>query len=754
MNTRLAATFRERPFLFALAAVALAYSLVAGLQTVADPDFFWQMATGRWVAQHHHVFSTDVFSYTANGQPWIYPVGSGLLFYAAFLVGGYALISWLGAITCVAVTAILLRRGSAATAALAIIAVPFLAARTAPRAEMFTVLLFAAYLSILWEQYEAGTRKLWLLPLLMLVWINLHLGFIAGLGLMAGYVAAELARMLNPSKRGSSGERLRLAMPWFAATLLATLANPWGWNIYRALFRQNAAMSIHSELITEWARMSFTSVTLQQALDLRDPASSGEWILLIALVAAVVAVVKRQWCAGVLLAGALVMAIRHFRFMGLLACVAVLAGGAVLGSSLESVASRAGDKRLLSICSGGFTAVLLLLVALRCSDLVSNRYYFTSNEIRSFGPALSWWYPDRAMAFMEREHLPPQVFNDYNVGGFMVWRLGQQYQDYADGRAIPFGPEIFSHLQELLQSPPDSSIWQRESETYGINTVLLSLGRYEGLKFVASALPYWCSSQEWRAIYLDEVSAVFVRRTTETQPLIDKFAVDCLTAPLPAEAQAGSRQAEFNRLANAAALLLTLQRYQEAASVSTQALSLFGDSGALWYIRGKAIILTGHPEEGERDLLRSASLEVNVATWSELANLYRSEHRYGAAENALKRLSTISPDPTPALLMLGYTYLEEGKVPEALTTFNGAEKKVASGNSVVRAEINHGRASAYDTLGDLGRAVASEEAAVRLSPQNQNYWNQLASLYRAQGRVADADQAAERAAMLSKAQQP
>src|ERR1022692_1389956 len=123
-----AAWFRERPWFWILSAVALTYAFLAGLRTVSDYDIFWQMATGRWVAQHHATFSTDVFSYTAQGQPWIYPVGSGLLFYAAFLVGGYSLLSWLGAVACVSVIALLLRRGSAACAALAIIAVPAIAA--------------------------------------------------------------------------------------------------------------------------------------------------------------------------------------------------------------------------------------------------------------------------------------------------------------------------------------------------------------------------------------------------------------------------------------------------------------------------------------------------------------------------------------------------------------------------------------------------------------------------------------------------
>ncbi len=117
------------------------------------------MATGRWVVQHHHVPSADVLSYTARGEHWLYPVGAGVVFYLAFLIGGYALLSWMSAAACAGTVALLLRRGSSASAAIAILAVPLIAERTPPRADMFTVVLFAAFLSVLWENYQTGRAR-------------------------------------------------------------------------------------------------------------------------------------------------------------------------------------------------------------------------------------------------------------------------------------------------------------------------------------------------------------------------------------------------------------------------------------------------------------------------------------------------------------------------------------------------------------------------------------------------------------------
>ena len=75
----------------------------------------------------------------------------------------------------------------------------------------------------------------------------------------------------------------------------------------------------------------------------------------------------------------------------------------------------------------------------------------------------------------------------YNEGGHFVWRLGPKCLDYIDGRAIPFGDQSFLRLDELMQSDPDSSEWEKEADRYAINTLLIPIARYEGLTPVSSS---------------------------------------------------------------------------------------------------------------------------------------------------------------------------------------------------------------------------------------------------------------------------
>ena len=741
--------FRQRGWLLALMVAALVYALLAGLRKVSDFDLFWQLATGRWVAQHHAVFSTDVFSYTASGQPWIYPVGSGLVFYGAFLLGGYTLISWLGAMACAGSIALLVRRASPMTAVLAIVAVPAIAIRTTPRADIFTIVLFSAFLSVLWERYDYGAGKLWLLPLLMVAWVNLHLGFVSGLALSALYVAAEAIRQLRGRASRERGGRLKLLALWLAVMFAATLVNPWGWNIYSAIFRQGAAMTVHSARIEEWAGVTLGWGTFKQALEFRNPTSASEWLLVAAFLALLVGVFRRKWLAALLLAGSCWLTLRHVRFVAELAAVVVVVGGSVLTAELKNTRWRFRNPRMNKRLGEILATAFLLLACLRSADLVTNRYYLGGDQITTFGGGLSWWFPDRAMAFIEREKLPAQIFNGYEEGGFLVWKLGPMYTDYIDGRAIPFGPGALDRLRQLQLSGPDSPLLLHTADFYGINTIVFALARNDGLERVSGVLPQYCISQNWRPVYLDEASAVFVRRTPQTQEIIDRFPVDCATAPIPRVGETGGRAEEFDRWANAASLLLALNRNQEALNASNQALSVFGDSPGLLDVRGRALLLTGHLYEAERDLRKSAAEDDQVATWSQLAAIYHAQHRYPETIHALEHLATLQPHPEETLLNLGYTNIEAGKPTEALSAFDRAQSAAsAKGGDSVLAAADDGRAMVWEMSGNVAEATLYEERATSLAPQVPFFWNRLAHMYQAQGRSDDALRAGERAAML------
>jgi hypothetical protein len=135
--------WRRDPMRAALLFLALVYALFAGLRLVSETDLGWQMATGRHILEQYHIPSTALFTYRAPKAPWIYPAGSEVFFYLCFLAaGGFAAISWLGALACGASVALANWRGGRATrfpVPPGWTAPPY---RTMPRADIFTTVLF------------------------------------------------------------------------------------------------------------------------------------------------------------------------------------------------------------------------------------------------------------------------------------------------------------------------------------------------------------------------------------------------------------------------------------------------------------------------------------------------------------------------------------------------------------------------------------------------------------------------------------
>lgn len=740
-----------------LAVLTLIYALFAGLRTVSDFDLGWQMATGRWIIQHHSIPSVDVLSYTAAGQPWIYPVGAGLIFYLAYLIGGYALLSWIGAAACVGAIALLLRKNSATGAALAILAVPLIALRTTPRADMFTVVLFAAFLGILWEQHIRGGAKLWLLPLLMIAWVNLHLGFVAGIAVIAAYSAAEvLDAALDKPQRTAAVQRLRGAAPWLAASVLATLANPWGWRIYRALLVQQRVNSQHEYLIAEWSKLPLTWAAIGASLSLRETAGALYLLLAIALVAAGLAVRRSQWGAAILLLGASYVATRYVRMGAIFACVVVVVGGPILGEALARFSLRLPTERARFILTGATVAILALLVVVRCFDLATNRFYMRGSSESAFGAGLSWWFPERAAEFIESNNLPGELFNTYNEGGFVSWRLGPQLRDTIDGRAPVFGVQAIERNSKLLQSPLGSSLWRDESRQHNVNTILLPLARFDGIELVR--LQDFCNSPVWQPVYLDEVSAVFVRRDAPgAQNLLPRYSVNCASAALPPQPPKGTGAQAFNAWANAAAVLSTLGRNSEALTATDNALEIFSGSSFLHWLRGNLLYGSGRFDEAEQEYLTAASLEPNDVTFAALSDFYQARGRPVDAVGAMQRAAALSARPYSLESKLGYLYLKSNQPASALHAFDSAERSAPAGIHSVDGTFDfmlaQGRSVAWSQLGDQARATAFQETAAQLQPDSAEPWRRLARLYRLQGRQDDALRAELKADAAERSQQ-
>ena len=343
------------------------------------------------------------------------------------------------------------------------------------------------------------------------------------------------------------------------------------------------------------------------------------------------------------------------------------------------------------------------LACLRSADLVSDRSYLASTDLGSFGTGLSWWFPEGAATFLEHENIPAQIFNTYNEGGYLTWRLGSKYPDYVDGRAIPFGPELVERNSKLLATSPESPEWQREAEHYNINAILVPLGRYNGLHLFP-VLRQFCGSEDWPPVYLDEVSAVFVRRRPENEDLIARLRIQCATAPLPAVVPEGNTTEAFNHWANAAAVLQALGRNDAAFEATSKALAIFPGSAFVHSLRGNLFVEAGSLRKAEQQYLLCASLESNGTTWSALGAIYHRQGRLMEEIDAWEHASALLPYPAQELLALGYAELAAHHPQKALQAFDRAAAGLPPTHERRESQrffagLAHGRTMAWSALG-------------------------------------------------------
>ncbi|MBI3405496.1 MAG: hypothetical protein HY046_08575, partial [Acidobacteria bacterium] len=616
----------ERGKMFRLfAGLALVYVFFAGLHSVNDFDLGWQIAGGRQWIETGHVPARDELSYTARGAEFIYPPVSGAIFYETFKWGGYGALSWMSLAASLLAVFFLVRGQTTGTAVLAILAVPAIVYRTNARAELFSTIFFAAVFGMLWRRHRGESDSLVALPIIMLAWVNLHLGFVAGLAAILGYAFLEIGEMLFADRRAPAVARLRSAVPYLAGAGLATLINPWGPNIYSAIVRQDRSMNELGDFIGEWARPQINWATLREATDILNPDSSFWCLLVLCILCIGVALWKKQFAGAAMLGAACVLSLRYLRFQGLFACVAVI----LAGSLLESVATLKKQKIQVALA-----IALALLVSVRIADLVTNRYYLRSGQTALFGPGPSWWYPQRAAEFLLHERLPGNVLNPYNLGGFLDWRIGTNYPVYADSRVIPFGTALLLRQQELFQMSPDSPAFLQEADARGIQTVFVSAARYAGLG--TFPLVSYCNSREWQPVYMDEVSAIFVRTRPENGGLLTRNRIDCSTISLQPPA-AASKGELFNFHANASALLYVLKRDVEALEHSERALELYAGDGNLQLTRAQIFESMGKLTESRQAYETATRLKPSDITFIALARFYARQKEYVPAAAALQQ---------------------------------------------------------------------------------------------------------------------
>ncbi len=446
--------FRRSLFLIIL------YSIPAWLTFrstgVVDADVWWHLRTGQWIVQHHWVPYNDWFSNFGMGKPWAaYSWLFEVLIYGLFTrLGLIGLLVYVYALM-LAITAALhslVRKFeprlpySVALTGLALLA---LAPFYTPRPWLFTILFFILELNLLVSVRRSGNyRALFLLAPLFALWANVHIQFVYGLFVL-GVAALEdpINRLLRI--RTDSGQGQDKSLPFrtmalvTASCLGAVLMNPYHFRIYAIVWDTLKLGGLY-DVISELQALQFRSIS--------------DWLVLLLTLAAAFAFGRRREVSpfwGLLLLSGVFLSFRSGRDSWFVVIVAV-----AIISSAHSVA-RTATLHILSRTAAFIVVAavgVLLLTAVRTSHL-------SEGNLQS---SVARTYPAGAAQIVEERGYRGPLYNDFDWGGYLMWRL-PGLPVSIDGRSNIHNAE---RIKQTLKTWNGESNWESDPELAAARVVI------------------------------------------------------------------------------------------------------------------------------------------------------------------------------------------------------------------------------------------------------------------------------------------
>jgi hypothetical protein len=461
----------------------------------ADYDLWHCMAIGALFFQNGHLPDHDIFAYTPVKEVWIdHEWGAGALFYwlgQTFGDTGLILFKFgcfIGVIMLIfriqkQIAGSRFRYGLLYSILTCLLIWPGFV--TTIRAQVFTYFFFCLWIYILEQVRKNQYRNIWMLPVTMIVWTNVHGGFIAGLGLVVLYMAGELV----------NGKRPDRYLGILAVTFATTFINPYGIDYWKYILE---ATTMDRPYILEWEPYNPFGWRPDQLMFL---------LFFLIMTASVLFRIRKidpdtDWVKVFVVAVTLFLTIRHTRhlvFWGISVSIFCYDSYIRISNAVSSHFSSAISK----IISHRFAAILNL-----------TRYsvvYFlllTFLLIQTAGVPIrinvpEHKYPVKGIEFIRLNRLSGNLMLPFRWGAYALWKLYPQCLVSLDSRyEVVYRQETYLDIMRFFQDPAKLDNFQLILSKYQPDMILDLPGTETDKRLSALS--------SWVPVYQDKYASVRV----------------------------------------------------------------------------------------------------------------------------------------------------------------------------------------------------------------------------------------------------
>ena len=457
----------------------------------------------------NQLVKTNFYSYTSPSYPFInHHWLSGIIFYLVekFLgFNGLSLLSIVFSLIAFTLFFKLAQKNSNFTISslTALLLIPLIAERKEIRPEVFSYFFIALFLWILWHHHKGLISNRWLtaLPLMGIVWVNIHIYFIFGLFLIGVFLLEEI---IIPTLRNKKNiKNLSLA---FVATALSFLLQPNGlkgalcpffiFTDYGYQIVENQSIWFLQKIVT----INNSNILLCEII----------FLLLIFSFIFLFFIDRKKFSFTFFLLGTAfgIMAflmLRNFTIFGLFALV-------ILAYNLDKIFKK------IHLKPGVVETIVLIsfLIIVSFGVINGNQEIFNQNKGLGLAPN-----NNASAIFFKKENVKGPIFNNFDIGSYLDYYLFSQEKVFVDNRPDAYSVSFFQKIYIPMQE--DDNVWKEQDKKYNFNAIFFSYYDYTpwGQKFLITRI----GDKNWAPIFADQYAIIFLKRNDLNKNLIEKYEI-------------------------------------------------------------------------------------------------------------------------------------------------------------------------------------------------------------------------------------
>ncbi len=443
-------SYLRRNYLYALTA-ALCFTIIFCIAYYnIDPDFGWHLKAGEYISKNG-IPKYDVFTFTAGNFQWInHEWLNDVLIYMLYNSGGYLATAIFFSFLWVSGLLIAKRTSLKFPLLLATVAV-------VPFAGIRPVAWTVFFIAILERIICSKNKKFqYLLPIIFIIWANLHGSFVLGLLILILY------QLFSSNK-----------VKWHILVIscLSVLINPYGFGIFEEIYRTGADSQLRFR-ISEWRPVLL-------------PYSSVAFVVI--SVSLVLALRKEAWKAIFSIPSlALAMTLSSIRHLPIYVITSIRY---LEIYQLELISKVNKIKSFAELDRIKYVSIAILYIFIVLSSVLSVRSAIYGAEK----------YPVLAVSYIKDEGCNGNIFNSYNYGGFLIWKLPNN-KVYIDGRMPSWENSGKNYFNEYIEFINNEQSREAQIKKYNIRCTLISRNDLKSSRKSKKSIEQWLYEKGWSLI--------------------------------------------------------------------------------------------------------------------------------------------------------------------------------------------------------------------------------------------------------------